>query len=1249
MEPFRRKYLIDTSQAIRALREIDQEQKRTNDNARSGYRKSATEAERSGRAGAASFQRMGQAAQRWIAGAAALAFTALVAAMAKARTKAAEFRRDLAEINTLGEGSAVALGRLERGIIDIAARVGGGTFPEFTKALYDIRSAGYDGADGLAVLDAAARGAVGGVTDVSTSADLLTSVLNAYGLQASEATRVSDKLFATVRAGKTTIPELAASLGKVAPAAAAADVPLEELLAGVATLTASGLSTAEAVTRMRGAIQAFVKPTDEAKELAKQLGIELNATGLRTRGFAGSMDDLTRATGGNSEQLAILFSNTEAYEAAVQLAGKQSETFKRNLDNVTGSTGDALRAFNELKGETEQLSLRLRNRLDSILIKLAEKTLPAYNKALALTVELTKTFDTPAQRLLGILKDLPDADPKIVAELEVQVDQQALRKELEAAQKVLGDNAQLKFLSEQQREDILRGSDDLTKSRFLTFNAEELGLKGLRDLQQRIVRSLEDTRNSANDDIFGRIATSQVVNTYQRQLEAINQVIEARTTLEGVNAALAATEEQLNQIRKGNLPTTKSGTSTTTDGDDDTTTPTGTPTKITADDVARATEVLTAITRGNEILALSTEKQRQALDEVFRIKDEIGRLDESAKVLGEKAVEEQRKILQGRLQAAEAALKKENDLVEKIAVVNRELQKVKPLGLAPGDNSADALLIAQGVIGSFSERITALQNALSSGEITKPEYFQRLKAESDAFVASLSKMYQRLKDAGLLTPALEAAFEQAFGKAEGLIDGTEKKTRKLDNTLGNIASTLRSLRNFADVFGDLDEDVGKLITSTADVLDNLQRLGDFRSTIGTEGGPAAGSAAAIAGQALPLIGIATGALSLLSSVSTFFDRQEQSALAQVQAMEALREAMLENARRITEAIDRFVDVSQFGADVSGQDASGVVAAFDAFLATQAELEAALQNATTSYERQGIAKALREAFLGFLDSLTDVGIDTEPFREAYFGGASIDDLLSGNLEGLDRGLLDLIETLREQGRFSDTVAGAIDRLQFFTEFLGTSGPEALNRFLESLLAIDGLSEPLKEKLEEILGLDLTTPEGKSRLQEIIETVAGSLAGGASAFLGGLSPDEVEEILRTLKQFAEGGRLTGETTTGDFISRTITEFQAGEWLVIAEEQLYTLQQILGELRGEDTSGVVPLFGGAGPSVQVPDLPRPGAMPLTPTVINRTANLHVGQANFYGRYTEADIQMFEREFARWIRSIASNPNQTLNGGIR
>ena len=87
-----------------------------------------------------------------------------------------------------------------------------------SKARYDIVSAGFsEAADSAAVLDASARLAVGGVTSAAEAADLLPTSLNALGLDADNVNQVSNELFMTVKLGKTTMTELAASMGQVLP------------------------------------------------------------------------------------------------------------------------------------------------------------------------------------------------------------------------------------------------------------------------------------------------------------------------------------------------------------------------------------------------------------------------------------------------------------------------------------------------------------------------------------------------------------------------------------------------------------------------------------------------------------------------------------------------------------------------------------------------------------------------------------------------------------------------------------------------------------------------------------------------------------------------------------------------------------------------------------------------------------------------------------------------------------------------
>ena len=126
--------------------------------------------------------------------------------------------------------------------------------PEAAKAQYKIVSAGHEGADGINVLEVAARSAIGGMTDTATAADAITTLINAYKLSASDAERVSDQLFTTARLGKTTFGELGQSIAQVAPIAASYGVEMDQVLAAVATLTKSGTPTAQAMTQIRASI-----------------------------------------------------------------------------------------------------------------------------------------------------------------------------------------------------------------------------------------------------------------------------------------------------------------------------------------------------------------------------------------------------------------------------------------------------------------------------------------------------------------------------------------------------------------------------------------------------------------------------------------------------------------------------------------------------------------------------------------------------------------------------------------------------------------------------------------------------------------------------------------------------------------------------------------------------------------------------------------------------------------------------------
>lgn len=298
------------------------------------------------------------------AGASLFTVTRLLADSGRASS---EFSTAIAEVSTLLSDTSGIEGLTES--VRALSREFGGTATEQAKALYQIISSGAtDAADANRILAQSNKLAIAGVSDLKTAADGITSVLNAYGKSASDAEGVSDSLFAAVRAGKTTVDELAGSVGQVAPIAATAGVSFEELAATIATLTQGGVATTQAVTQIRAVLNAVVKPTKEARDAAEELGIQFDLAGLRSQGLAGFLQTISERAGGNEEAIAKLFGSVEGLQAVFALVGKSAGQFEANLQSVATAAGATQTAFERIDDTPAQRLARFTGALDQLKV-----------------------------------------------------------------------------------------------------------------------------------------------------------------------------------------------------------------------------------------------------------------------------------------------------------------------------------------------------------------------------------------------------------------------------------------------------------------------------------------------------------------------------------------------------------------------------------------------------------------------------------------------------------------------------------------------------------------------------------------------------------------------------------------------------------------------------------------------------------------------------------------------------------------
>jgi len=157
---------------------------------------------------------------------------------------------------------------------------------EVIDGLYQSVSAGVtEGAEAQReFLETAAQLAVVGRVDLATTVDVLSTVMNTYGLETEQAQDVSESLFQTVQFGKVRMEELAPVLGRVAALGSELDTQIDEIGASMAVLTRTGFDARVAATGLRNIFRAMMRPSETMQQMLREIALENDL-------FADSMEE----------------------------------------------------------------------------------------------------------------------------------------------------------------------------------------------------------------------------------------------------------------------------------------------------------------------------------------------------------------------------------------------------------------------------------------------------------------------------------------------------------------------------------------------------------------------------------------------------------------------------------------------------------------------------------------------------------------------------------------------------------------------------------------------------------------------------------------------------------------------------------------------------------------------------------------------------------------------------------------------
>ena len=311
--------------------------------------------------------------------------------------KSIEFQTAMAKVGTIADQNVVPLSQMQKEIINLSNALGVNA-NAVAEDVYNAISAGQNTADAVGFVEKATMLAKGGFAETGQALDVLTTILNAYGKESSEAESVSNMLIQTQNRGKVTVAELSSVMGKIIPTANANNVALEQLCAGYSIMTSRGIAAAETTTYMNSMLNELGKSGTTADKVLRQAAggsfSELMAQG---NSLADVLNILQTEADKSGKTLADMFGSAEAGKAALTLMANGVDGFNNEVSAMVDSTGAAQAAYEKMMDTTQAKIDKAKTALSNLAIVLGNTFLPYVTTAAEKLSGLVTKFSEWAQ------------------------------------------------------------------------------------------------------------------------------------------------------------------------------------------------------------------------------------------------------------------------------------------------------------------------------------------------------------------------------------------------------------------------------------------------------------------------------------------------------------------------------------------------------------------------------------------------------------------------------------------------------------------------------------------------------------------------------------------------------------------------------------------------------------------------------------------------------------------------------------
>lgn len=316
---------------------------------------------------------------------------------------AMEFETAMQKVSTIADASQVPLDKLSSDVTRLSKETGISA-NLIAEDVYNAISAGQETKDAVGFVETSAKLAKAGFAESAQSLDILTTILNAYGMSADKATTVSDMLIQTQNKGKVTVGELSSVMGKIIPTAKSNNVALEQITAGYSIMTAKGIAAAETTTYMNSMLNELGKSgTTADKALRAAAGAGFKDLMKNGASLADILNILQNDAQKSGKSLSDVFGSAEAGKAAVTLLSDGVDGFNESVQGMIDSTNATQSAFEKVENTASARVEKAKNSIQLLANTVGQQFLPIVGEAAE-----------KAMVLVNKVSDFAEKNPKVV-------------------------------------------------------------------------------------------------------------------------------------------------------------------------------------------------------------------------------------------------------------------------------------------------------------------------------------------------------------------------------------------------------------------------------------------------------------------------------------------------------------------------------------------------------------------------------------------------------------------------------------------------------------------------------------------------------------------------------------------------------------------------------------------------------------------------------------------------------------------